>query len=89
MAKGILKKIKSINFLGKLYIFKYALPHLSTLSKTFQTGAINFARIKPNLLKTKSKHQSLKDQEPHTKHLQEDLMPGGRLELCGCDFWAN
>ena len=36
MARAFKKKIKSINFLGKPYIFKYALPHLSALRKTFQ-----------------------------------------------------
>ena len=35
------------------------LPSLTALSKTFQSGAINFSRIVPNVLKTKTKLQQL------------------------------
>ncbi|CAB4007153.1 zinc finger 862-like, partial [Paramuricea clavata] len=35
-AKGLLKKIDSVQFLGTLYLLKFVLPHLSALSHTIQ-----------------------------------------------------
>lgn len=55
MAAGLFTKIDNIKFVGLLSML---LP-LATLSKTFQTGAINFSRIKPNLSKTKAQLQRL------------------------------
>ena len=37
----------NIKFLSTVYILKFMLPHLKTLSKTFQTGELNFSRINP------------------------------------------
>ena len=54
-----------------------------SLSKTFQTEAINFSRIKPSLLKTNMKMQTLVQEEPHIKELQKYLPSGGRLSMCG------
>ena len=36
---------------------------LTTLSKTFQTGSINFSRITPNIKITKSKLQQILDEQ--------------------------
>ena len=89
-AIGHLKKIKKVDFLGKLYLFKFALPHLSALSKTFQTGAINYSKIKPNIAKTKSKLQKLKEEDaPHVKELEQDLRAGGRFSSLGMTFNEN
>ena len=44
-ATRILKRMDNIKFLGVLYILKVMLPHLSTLSKTFKNGELNFSRI--------------------------------------------
>ena len=54
-AIGILKKIKNIDFIGSLCLFKNMLPILSTLSKTFQTNALNFSRITPAIVRAKEK----------------------------------
>ena len=54
-AIGILKKIKNIDFIGSLCLFKNMLPILSTLSKTFQTNALNFSRITPAIGRAKEK----------------------------------
>ena len=59
MAKGFAKTLKSSNFLGVLYTLKVMLPSLTALSKSFQTGTINFSRIAPNVVKTKTKLQPL------------------------------
>ena len=53
MAKGFIKTLNSTKFLGMLYTLKVMLPSLTILSKTFQTRAINFCRIIPNVSKTK------------------------------------
>ena len=89
-ATGNLRKIKSVDFLGNLYLFKHALPHLFALSKTFQTVAINFSKIKPNIMKTKAKLQRLKnDDAPHIKELEKDLDTGGRFHSLGMTFSEN
>ena len=54
-ASGILKKLDDKRFLAALYMLKFTLPHLSVLSKTFQTGELNFSRIKPAIEKAKYK----------------------------------
>ena len=53
MVKEFLKNLKSLNFLGMLHTLKVMLQSLTELSKTFQSGAIYFSRIVPNVLKTK------------------------------------
>ena len=50
-AKGFSKSLKSPKFIGMLYTLRVMLPSLTALSKTFQTGAINFSRITPNIEK--------------------------------------
>ena len=50
-AKGFSKSLKSPKFIGMLYTLRVMLPSLTALSKTFQTGAINFSRITPNMEK--------------------------------------
>ena len=80
MASGLLKKMDSVEFLGLLYTMKFMLPSLTALSKTFQTGAINFSRIKPNLEKTKAQLQNTATQQTALKKLKSDV--NGRLALC-------
>ena len=65
-AAGLLKKIDSVKFLGVLYMLKYMLPHLSALSKTFQTGTLNFSRMVPSIEKTKHKIQEVADKKNKT-----------------------
>ena len=49
------------------------LPSLTALSKTFQTGAINFSRITPNIEKTKAKLQQVLDVQKPLKVLKSDM----------------
>ena len=58
-ADGLLRKIDNPTFLGTLYMLKLVLPHLSTLSKTFQKSSLNFSRINPNIEKTIHKMSSI------------------------------
>ena len=80
IAMGLLKKLDSITFLGVLYMFKIVLPHLSALSKTFQTGAINFSWIIPGINKLKSNISQVGKDDSVISELKKDLV--GRLKDC-------
>ena len=73
MASGLLKKMDSVEFLGLFYTMKFMLPSLTALSKTFQTGAMNFSGIKPNLEKTKGQLQNTATQQTALKKLKSDV----------------
>ena len=79
MVSGLLKKMDSVEFVGFLYTMKFMLPSLTALSKTFQTGAINVSRIKPNLEKMKAQMQNTATQQTALKKLKSDV--NGRLAL--------
>ena len=80
IAVGLLKKMDSVKFLGVLYMLKYMLRHLSVLSKTFQTGSLNFSRIVPSIEKTKYKIQDLAKKRTHLEQLRLDI--NERLATC-------
>ena len=79
-AYGLLKKINKVKFIGVVYILKWILPILATLSKSFQKGAINYASIKPSIDHSKDKLNEVKSREEAIKQLKQDLSSGGRLE---------
>ena len=54
-ASSLLKKISHYEFLGMLSLLKNIPPNLVGLSKTFETGNINFSRISPSINRSKSK----------------------------------
>ena len=56
------------------------LPSLTALSKRFQTGAVNFSRIAPNVDKTTTKRQQLFNEDKAMELLKEDIKK--RLEPC-------
>ena len=72
IALGLYKKIKTPKFLGNLFILKEVLPHLSTLSKTFQSRALNFARIEPAVQFTQFSLQKIKQACPQSKNLKQN-----------------
>ena len=80
MAKGFAKTLKSLKFLGMLYTLKVMLPSLTALSKTFQTGAINFSRIIPILNKSIAKLQQLLTEHKLLNLLKDDV--GKHLMSC-------
>ena len=80
MVKEFAKKFKSLNFLGMLYTLKMMLPLLTALSKAFQSGAINFSKIVPSKLKTKTKLQQLFGKGETVNLLEND--PQTRLRNC-------
>ena len=77
-ATGLLKKINNYEFLGTIYMLKHILPNLSALSKTFQTGSLNFSRIIPSINKCKGKIQEVVKDGRVLKQLNDDL--NGRLK---------
>ena len=79
MASGLLKKMEC-GVLGPSLNHEIYAASLTALSKTFQTGAINFSRIKPNLEKTKAQLQNTATQQTALKKLKSDV--NGRLALC-------
>ena len=69
-----------MKFIGAVYILKWVLPVLATLSKSFQRGVINYASIKPSIDYSKDKLNDVKNTEEPIKQLKQDLTSGGRLE---------
>ena len=61
---------------------KFRLPHLSYLSRTFQSGNLNFSRISPNIHVTKTKLQETHAENKVLVELDKDLGEDGRLSLC-------
>ena len=58
------------------------LPHLSYLSRTFQSGNLNFSRISPNIHVTKTELQEMHAENKVLVELNKDLGEDGRLSLC-------
>ena len=83
-ADGLLRKIDNPTFLGTLYMLKFVLPHLSTLSKTFQKASLNFSiMICPNIEKTISTMCSMCSIETEQQHLNTLMLDiTGKLEQC-------
>ena len=80
-AYGLLK-INKVKFICAVYILKWVLPVLATLSKSFQRGAINYASVKPSINYSKDKLNDVKNTEEPIKQLtcKQDLTSGGHLE---------
>ena len=55
LAARLQKKMKTMKFVGTLYILKeVVVPCLTTLSKTFQAGALNFSHVGPAINHTQA-----------------------------------
>ena len=80
LALRLYKKVKTPKFLGSLFILNEVLPHLSTLSETFQTGALNFARIEPAVQFTQFSLQKIKTSMSPIKEFGAELNAGGKFE---------
>ncbi|XP_062583557.1 zinc finger protein 862-like isoform X2 [Saccostrea cucullata] len=78
-AYGLLQRMKGFSFISSVYILKFFLPILSTLSKTFQSGNIDFSRIGPSIAYTLDRLEEIKHEESPLKVLKEDLNNGGKL----------
>ena len=74
LAVALLKKMKKT-----IYILKEVVPCLTTLSKTFQAGALNFSHVGPAINHTQASMEAVKSSQSPLKKLQEDIKPEGRL----------
>lgn len=80
VACGLLSKIDSSKFIGTNYILKEILPVLSSLSKNFQRGQLNFSHIEPSIAYTTHKLTEIADSKSPIAALKKDLE--GRLSTC-------
>lgn len=72
-ALGLLKRIKTIKFLGVIYILNEILPVLSHLSRIFQRGSLSFSSIIPEVNATKEKLDKILEEESPLTRLQTDI----------------
>lgn len=75
-AYGLLKRMKTVRFLGTLYILKSILPVLSKLSKIFQTGNIDFSQIEPSLQYTTDKIEEIVQSKEPLEEMKKDINDG-------------
>lgn len=72
-ASGLFRKMKSLKFLGVIYIMREVLPVLGDLSRRFQKGSLNFAAILPAINMTKDRLQNLSEDETPLNNLRNDI----------------
>ena len=87
VALGLFRKFEKPKFLYTVYIMKDVLPILSSLSKTFQTGSLNFSQITPGIENAKSKLKEIRENKSCLKELEQDLNDDhGRLSQLDMNF---
>ncbi|XP_053396870.1 uncharacterized protein LOC128556296 [Mercenaria mercenaria] len=72
-AHGLLMKMKSLKFLGAIYILSDILPVLSELSRHFQHDSLNFSAILPAINQCKDKLKQIRENEEPLQKLSEDI----------------
>lgn len=70
-----------MKFIGTVYILSEVLPHLSTISKAFQKGAVDFSQIAPTIEYTKGQLDDAVETKSPINRLKVDLQEDGRLGL--------
>lgn len=88
-AIGLLSQMKTVKFIGSIYILKMILPILTTISKCFQAGVVSFAKIVPTLQYAKEQLKQIATNETPIAVLKQDLQPEGRLQLVLKDLRAR
>lgn len=78
---GLLKKFTKAKKIGALYILNAILPVLSTLSKVFQHGTINFANIEPAIAQCQDKLSEIAEEKTPIKKFRDDLDNGLLTEI--------
>lgn len=73
MALGLLKKVKTMKFLGAIYMLKDVLPVLSNLSRVFQKDSFCFSSIIPEVNCAKDKLDGILQEETPLFSLQNDI----------------
>ena len=85
-ADGLLKKLKSPDWIAALYILTDVLPVLSLLSRTFQKGSINFSQIQPSIKITVASLEAIPEQNKALSRLKSDFGEGGRFHFLSSDI---
>lgn len=70
-----------MKFIGTVYILSEVLPHLSTISKAFQKGAVDISQIAPTIEYTKGQLDDAVETKSPINRLKVDLQEDGRLGL--------
>ena len=81
VAYGLLQKVKTVKFLGAIYILHEVLPILATLSKVFQKGSVNFSSIDPAIKYSLAKLTKIQVTNSPISRLKVDLSSAGRLRF--------
>ena len=72
-ASGLLKKMRTLKFIGAVYILNSVLPAIGELSRRFQKGSFSFAAILPTINMTKDSLQTILQDETPIQELQQDI----------------
>lgn len=71
-ACGLLKRMRTVKFLGTIYILKDILPILADLSRHFQADSLNFSTILPSVNMAKDKLKALVEEATPLEALRAD-----------------
>ncbi len=85
-AWGLLTKMRSIKFIGTIYILKEVLPILSNVSKCFQANQVSFARLVPAIECAKDELNKVATSLSPILKLKDDLTANGRLHIVRKDL---
>ena len=86
LADGLLKKLKSPDWIAALYILRDVLHVLSLLSRTFQQGSINFSQIQPSSEITVASLQAIPEQNKTLSRLKSDFGEGRRFHFLSSEI---
>ena len=78
---GCPSKGKTAKFIGATCILNAVLSILSSVSKIFQKGTINFSHIKPSITYTLAKLSAVMHTKSPILDLKKNLLPEGRVNL--------
>ena len=85
-ADGLLKKLRSPDWIAALYILTDVLPVLSLLSRTFQQGSINFRQIQPSIEITVTSLQAIPERNKTLSYPKSDFGGGRRFHFLSADI---
>lgn len=85
-ADGLLKKLRSPDWIAALYILTDVLPVLSLLSRNFQQGSINFSQIQPSIEITVTSLQAIPERNKTLSCLKSDFGGGRRFHFLSADI---
>ena len=72
-AAGLLKKMRTLKFIGGIYILHSVLQVIGELSRRFQKGSFSFAAVLPAIHMTKDNLQSILEDETPIEDLRKDI----------------